>query len=123
MYKAIPHTADEAYEISFRNEVELFEDMIDIIKGEAEYELRKEVREEEYKLSEDLLSDVFDVTNDMIYMVDKGWIPIAVNVEEKEAFVIYQKADVKRFDFKALTYHMELSDVGNLRILKVVFDV
>ncbi len=122
MYRDIPHTADEAYEIVFSDESELFNDIVDIIKNEVDGEFKEEKREKVYELGEDLTDDIFDITNDMIYMVDRGWVPDKTKLRGKKLKVIYKKANIREFDFKALTYHMSLEDIGNSKILKVVFD-
>ncbi len=122
MHRDIPHTADEAYEIIFSDESELFNDIVDIIKDKVDGELKEESRVEVYDLGEDLRDDVFDIANDMIYMVDRGWVPDEVRLSGRKLEVTYKRAEIRGFDFKALTYHMTLEDLENTKILKVVFD-
>ena len=123
MYREVSHTADEAYEIIFSDENELFGDIVDIIKKKVDGKITNENRIELYELGEDLMDSVFDIANDMIYMVDRGWVPYEAKVEKNGLKVLYRRAEVEKFDFKALTYHMKLEDNENTKILKVVFDV
>ncbi len=122
MYRDIPHTADEAYEIVFSDESELFNDIVDIIKNEVDGEFKEEKREKVYELGEDLTDDIFDITNDMIYMVDRGWVPDKTKLRGKKLKVIYKKANIRELDYKPLKKHMSREDIGNSKILKVVFD-
>ncbi len=123
MYKEVPHTADVAYEITFFNNSELFNDLVDIIRSESVGNFLNETREETYNLSGDLMDDVFDIANEMIYMVDRGWVPEKAFVSGGKVKIVYRKTNIKSFKFKAMTYHMSLREKENKKILKVVFDV
>ena len=125
MYREISHTADEAYEIIFSDENELFQDLVDIINKKVIGSVKRGIRREIYKLSGNITDDVFDVANDIIYMVDKGWIPMKarVNDEDESVVITYYRAKVEAFDFKALTYLMSLEEIEDKKIMKVVFDV
>ena len=123
MYREISHTADEAYEITFSDEDELFTDLIDIINKKVIGKSKERVRKLNYELSGNITDDVFDVANDMIYMVDTGWVPEKAIVKDGKVSIIYRESDIETFDFKALTYFMDLTESGNKKIIKVVFDV
>jgi SHS2 domain-containing protein len=124
MYRSIKHTADEAYEILFEDPEELFKDLVDIIRNTAEYRSLNRKVEKVYRLSKNIEDDVFDITNDLIYMVEKGWIPKEVSVEGNELVVMFEKSKVEKFDFKALTYHMlNIDEVDGKKRIRVVFDV
>lgn len=124
MYRQIPHQADEAFEITFEDLSELFEDLIDIIKSGAEFSELDETKEEVYNLKGDLEDVIFDFANEMIYSVESGWIPEDVKVEGDNISVTFRRAEVSKFDYKALTYHMlKVEDIGGKKRVKVVFDV
>ena len=123
MYREASHTADEAYEIVFSDTGELFSDLVDIIKDKVVGSPGNATRMEEYELSGDLMDDVFDVANDMIYMVDRGWVPEKSIMDVKRVKIVYREFDVEKFDFKAMTYHMNLKEHDDKKILKVVFDI
>ena len=124
MYRQIPHQADEAFEIIFKDLNELFEDLIDIIKSGAEFSEIDGTKEEVYNLKGDLEDIIFDFANEMIYSVESGWIPEDVRVEGDEISVFFRRAKVSKFDYKALTYHMlKVEDIGEKKRVKVVFDV
>ncbi len=124
MYRQVPHQADEAFEITFENLNELFEDLIDIIKSGAEFSELDETKEEVYNLEGDLEDVIFDFANEMIYSVESGWIPKSVKVNGNKITVSFKKVQISKFDYKALTYHMlKVEDIGGKKRVKVVFDV
>ncbi len=124
MYRQIPHQADEAFEITFEDLKELFEDLIDIIRRGAEYSKLDGVKEKVYDLKGELEDLVFDIANDIIYSVESGWIPERVRIEGNKIVVSFGRANVSKLDYKALTYHMlKVEDIGGKKRVKVVFDV
>ena len=124
MYREISHTADVAYEIEFEDVEGLFSDIAQILRENTEYVLKGEKRRESYEVSEELEDSIFDIGNEMIYMIDSGWVPLGVKFIDGELEVEYVSANVTRFPFKALTYHMlNVENLGDKKKVKVVFDV
>ncbi|MCD6450722.1 MAG: archease [Thermotogaceae bacterium] len=125
MIKELEHTADIAYEIRFKDLKELFCDIILLLRNHTSFVLSEEKVEEEYLLSENIEDIIFDVTNEMIYKIDSGWIPEKVEIYDNRAKVLYRAASVLSFPIKALTYHMlkvENLEYG-MKKVKVVFDI
>jgi len=125
MIKELEHTADVAYEIYFKDLKELFCDIISILKSHASFVLSEGNMEEEYSLNDSIEDTIFDVTNEMIFNIDSGWIPESVEVENDAIKVLYKAASVLSFPIKALTYHLlkveNLKD--DIKRVKVVFDI
>ncbi len=123
MYRSIPHTADEAFEITFKDLSELFQDLIDIIRNAAEFEPEDGKKEEVYDLSGELEDIVFDVANDLIYRVERGWVPKDSRLEGRKLRIAFEKARVISMDYRALTYHMlKMEDLDGMKRIRVVFD-
>ncbi len=125
MIRELEHTADVAYELTFKDLKELFCDIISILKSHASFVLSGEEMEEEYPLGGNVEDDIFDLTNEMIFNIDSGWIPEKVEVENGKVKILYKAASVLSFPIKALTYHMlRVEDAENsMKRVKVVFDI
>lgn len=146
MYREIPHTADVAYEFECENLEQLLEDVIKVLMenvdpleftknvdshadtafehrrgysfntGESKRNERTECFEWElHKVDEDTL---FDVVNQIISIVDKGWYPEKVS---GNCVTFFERPLILRV--KALTYHgLKLAKVGDKLFARMVFD-
>ncbi len=125
MYRSIPHTADLAYEIRYSDIEELFQDLVNIIRENAEFEEGEKTKEISYTFHGDITDLVFDVVNDLIYSVERGWIPKRVRFDGEELRIVFNKLkDLHSFPIKALTYHMlKVDRVNSQNRIKVVFDI
>ncbi len=125
MWVEVSHTADIAFDIYFSSIDELFRDIISLLRERIDCKFKDETKEEIYGLSGEIEDDIFDITNDMIYNVDSGWVPVGMHVDGDSLKVLYKKAELKEFDVKALTYHQ--LKVKNLKdgrkLVRVVFDI
>ena len=124
MYREIAHVADLAFEITFRDEEELFNDIADILRSKVEGIFLTEEKVEEYDVKNELEDSIFDIGNEMIYNIDSGWAPISVKFDDGKLQVRYKKVDLASFPVKALTYHMlKVEKEGKNRKVRVVLDV
>ncbi len=105
MYLELEHTADLRYEIISSNFDEFLEDLLGIIKENLEYEEMEtdDFKVKCYEILKNLNDDaIFDVVNDIISLVDRGYTPEST----KGICMNFKKVLVKNFRIKALTYHM-----------------
>ena len=125
MIKELEHTADIAYEISFKDLKELFYDIMIVLRNHASFVSVEGYMREEYSLSGNIEDDIFDITNEMIFKIDSGWIPREIEVKSNKVKVSYRAASVLSFPIKALTYHMlKVEDAeDDMKKVKVVFDI
>lgn len=132
MYQELEHTGDVAYEIRAKNAEELLKDVVSILlKNSEEYTLEKFSSfpfEIDYKKCYNIITDMvdenfsdqlFDIVNDLIYIVDKGYRPVYV-----EGNCIYFSKQKFYLKIKALTYHMySVKKQGEEIYARMVFDV
>lgn len=133
MYKDISHTADLAYEITFRDGEELLRDIIsilrlhtDVLEGKTPSAAEKKLQKPKRKCYNNLRNVdnvnedfIFDMVNEMIMIIDTGYFPTKV-----EGFCVELEPRNVVCRIKALTYHMlSITKEGDYFQLRMVFDV
>ncbi len=133
MYREIEHTADIAYEIIANDTLEVFRDIVSIIKDNTHYLAKKSseqkkhlhkklekcyniINEDTGEFDEDKL---FDAVNGIISLVDRGYYPY-----ETGGYCISYIESRIYTELKALTYYnLKIENVDNQLYVRMVFDV
>ncbi len=132
LYQELEHTGDLAYEIRAKNLEELLKDVVYILLKNSELDSSEEFSNFAFEIHDkkcyNIITDVedenfsdnlFDIINDLIYIIDKGFQPIKV-----EGFCVYFRKCKSYLRIKALTYHKFLvQKQGDEIYARMVFDV
>lgn len=132
MYQELEHTGDLAYEITVNSLEELLKDVVSILLKNSELDSSEEFSNFSFEIhdkkcyniitdmeNENFSDNLFDVINDLIYIIDKGFRPIKV-----EGFCVYFRKCKFYLKIKALTYHKFLVEKRGKEIYaRMVFDV
>lgn len=132
MYQELEHTGDVAYEIRAKTLEELLKDVVSILLKNSEPGSSGEFSDFSFEIhhkkcyniitdveNENFSDNLFDVINDLIYVIDKGFRPIKV-----EGFCVYFRKCKFYLRIKALTYHKFIVEKREDKIYaRMVFDV
>lgn len=132
LYKELDHTGDLAYEITSQNIEEFLKDVVNILIKNSEtsfYENSKDINFDEiiekcYNIVENVegekLSDsIFDMVNDIISFIDRGFYPLKF-----QGNCVYFHKSMINLKIKALTYHKFVVEKhGECINARMVFDI
>ena len=123
--RELNHTADIAYRVCVENVDELFEAVVKILKGCLKVQLGKVMENRRFKCSGVIEDDLFDFTNEILYLVHQKVFPGNVEVENDDIVAtLHSLENQPALEIKALTYHdLKVEMVNGMFCTTLVFDI
>ena len=123
--RELNHTADIAYRVCVENPDELFRAVIEVLRSCLKVKLGEMVETRTFRRSGMIEDDLFDFTNEVLYLIHRKIFPGNIEIEDDDIIVAFHSLQNQPvMEIKALTYHeLKIEVMDGMFCTTLVFDV